>query len=145
MVRRGDADVMVAGGTESCIDGVALAGFCRLKALSTRYNGDPGAASRPFDAGRDGFVMGEGAGGLAPARRSAPKLSLVLFTAAASSARSLGVMIYGITPAIEEMQQASAVAGAACAAGVVVLEELEHALNRGAHIYGEVSAAWWAG
>lgn len=62
MIRRGDAAIMLAGGTESCIDAVALGGFCRLKALATRYNDDPAAASRPFDAGRDGFVMGEGAG-----------------------------------------------------------------------------------
>ena len=54
--------MQVAGGSESCIDAVALGGFSRLKALSTRYNDAPGGASRPFDAGRDGFVMGEGAG-----------------------------------------------------------------------------------
>ena len=62
MVKYGDANVMVAGGAEACIDAVTMAGFCRLKALSTRFNDAPAAASRPFDARRDGFVLGEGAG-----------------------------------------------------------------------------------
>ena len=57
-----DAVAQVAGGTESCVDAVALGGFSRLKALSTRFNDSPEHASRPFDADRDGFVMGEGAG-----------------------------------------------------------------------------------
>lgn len=61
MVQRGDADVMLAGGTEACVDAVALGGFSRLKALSTKYNDNPSAASRPFDKDRDGFVLGEGA------------------------------------------------------------------------------------
>ncbi|MFO7830606.1 MAG: beta-ketoacyl-ACP synthase II [Desulfuromonadaceae bacterium] len=61
MIKRGDADAMIAGGTESTITPLGLSGFCVMKALSTR-NEEPQAASRPFDADRDGFVMAEGAG-----------------------------------------------------------------------------------
>ncbi len=61
VVRRGEADVMLAGGTEAAITPLSYAGFCSMKAMSAR-NDDPAHASRPFDQDRDGFVMGEGAG-----------------------------------------------------------------------------------
>ncbi len=61
MIRRGDADVMIAGGAEASITPFAYASFCSMKAMSTR-NDDPATACRPFSLGRDGFVMGEGAG-----------------------------------------------------------------------------------
>ncbi len=83
MIQYGDADLMLAGGAEASITPMSMGGFANMQALSER-NDSPETASRPFDATRDGFVMGEGA-------------------------------------------------------GVVVLEELEHARRRGARIYGEVA------
>jgi 3-oxoacyl-[acyl-carrier-protein] synthase II len=82
LIQRGDASVMFTGGSEAAICPMGVGGFNAMKALSTR-NDEPEKASRPFDANRDGFVMGEGA-------------------------------------------------------GMMILEELEHALNRGARIYGEL-------
>lgn len=90
LVAWGDADVMVAGGAEAAICRIGIAGFAACKALSTSYNDTPDKASRPYDKGRDGFVMGEGA-------------------------------------------------------GVLVLEELEHAKKRGAKIYGEYAGYGMSG
>ena len=79
-IQYGDADVMITGGTEASITGLTISGFGNIKALSTR-NDDPTAASRPFDAERDGFVLGEGAAALVleeeehAKRRNAPILA----------------------------------------------------------------------
>jgi 3-oxoacyl-[acyl-carrier-protein] synthase II len=90
-IRRGDADVMVAGGAEAGILEILVGGFAAMRALSTR-NDDPEAASRPFDSGRDGFVCGEGAGALileelghAEARGAEPLAELVGYGATADA------------------------------------------------------------
>src|SRR2546425_11658932 len=62
LIRAGEADVAICGGSEACIDLVSLGGFAPARALSTSFNETPARASRPFDRDRDGFVMGEGAG-----------------------------------------------------------------------------------
>ena len=80
MIRRGDARVMIAGGAEAAVTPFAYATFCAMKAMSTR-NDDPTTASRPFSLGRDGFVMGEGAG--------------VLVLESLAHARARGARIYG--------------------------------------------------
>jgi 3-oxoacyl-[acyl-carrier-protein] synthase II len=90
-IRRGDADLMLAGGVEAAIHEATMGGFASMKALSTR-NDDPAAASRPFDRGRDGFVIGEGAGVLilealehAEARGAVPLAELVGYGATADA------------------------------------------------------------
>jgi 3-oxoacyl-[acyl-carrier-protein] synthase II len=62
MLRAGEVDVVIAGGAEACITGIPLAGFSQMRAMCMSHNDDPEHASRPFDAARDGFVLGEGAG-----------------------------------------------------------------------------------
>lgn len=61
MIRSGEEDMLLTGGAEACITPGLMAGFCRMKVVSSRYNADPARASRPFDRDRDGFVLGEGA------------------------------------------------------------------------------------
>ena len=62
MIKRGAADVMIAGGSEAAVCRLGIAGFCAARSLSTSYNDEPHLASRPWDIDRDGFVMGEGSG-----------------------------------------------------------------------------------
>jgi 3-oxoacyl-[acyl-carrier-protein] synthase II len=81
MVSLGDADVMLAGGSESPVNRMALAGFAALRALSTAFNDEPKRASRPYDKDRDGFVMGEGSG--------------VVVLEALDHAKARGAKIYG--------------------------------------------------
>jgi 3-oxoacyl-[acyl-carrier-protein] synthase II len=90
-IRRDDADIMLAGGSEACIFEVLIGGFAAMRALSTR-NDDPAAASRPFDSARDGFVVGEGAAVLvleeiehAQARGATPLAELVGYGATADA------------------------------------------------------------
>ncbi len=92
LIRAGEADVAICGGAEACIDKVSLGGFAAARALSTGFSNRPEEASRPFDKGRDGFVMGEGAGMLvietlehALARGATPLAELVGYGTAADA------------------------------------------------------------
>ncbi|MCB5290759.1 beta-ketoacyl-[acyl-carrier-protein] synthase family protein [Arthrobacter sp. SO3] len=114
MIRAGAADVVIAGGVDSCINGLIVSGFAQIRALSTR-NGDPQAASRPFDRDRDGFVLAEGAAVLVLERedharaRGAEILGVVAGTAVTSDA----VDIVAADPATQRrvMEKAIAAAG----------------------------------
>ena len=114
MIRAGAADVVIAGGVDSCINGLIISGFAQIRALSTR-NGDPQSASRPFDRDRDGFVMAEGAAILVLERedharaRGAEILGVVAGTAVTSDA----VDIVAADPAMQRrvMEKAIAAAG----------------------------------
>jgi 3-oxoacyl-[acyl-carrier-protein] synthase II len=116
IIRRGDADVMLAGGVEAGIHEATMGGFASMKALSTR-NDDPEAASRPFDKGRDGFVMGEGCGVLvlealehAEARGATPLAELVGYGATADASHITLPAPRGIG-AVRAARQALAKAG----------------------------------
>ena len=116
MIRRGDADVAIAGGTEAPICPIAIAGFNSCQALSRR-NGDPTAASRPFDADRDGFVMGEGASVLvleneeSLQRRNVPAVAELIGYAATSDAHHVTQPAPAGEGAARAMQQALKSAG----------------------------------
>jgi 3-oxoacyl-[acyl-carrier-protein] synthase II len=123
-IRRGDADVMIAGSSEAGINEVLVGGFAAMRALSTR-NDDPAAASRPFDRGRDGFVIGEGAGVVilealehARARGAEPLAELVGYGASAD-AHHITLPSPGGTGAARAVRRALEKAGLA-------LDDVEH-------------------
>ncbi len=115
-IRRDDADVMLAGGSEAAIHEAVVGGFSSMKALSTR-NDDPEAASRPFDSGRDGFVIGEGAGMLVleelshAERRGAVPLAELVGYGATADASHITLPAPGGVGAVRAGQRALAKAG----------------------------------
>ncbi|GAA4531293.1 beta-ketoacyl-[acyl-carrier-protein] synthase family protein [Amycolatopsis samaneae] len=117
MIRSGRADVVVAGGAEACIHPITLAGFAQARTVSTR-NDDPAAASRPFDAHRDGFVLGEGAGVLVLERadRARARGARIYATLAGHGTTSDGYHITGNHP--EGIGQIAAMRAAMTMAGV---------------------------
>lgn len=114
MIRSGAADVVIAGGVDSCINGLTISGFAQIRALSTR-NKDPQAASRPFDRDRDGFVMAEGAGIVVLEREDHARArgAEVLGVIAGSAVTSDAVDIVAADPAMQRrvLQKAIAAAG----------------------------------
>jgi 3-oxoacyl-[acyl-carrier-protein] synthase II len=114
MIRSGAADVVIAGGVDSCINGLTISGFSQIRALSTR-NDSPQAASRPFDRDRDGFVMAEGAGivVLESGDHARSRGAEVLGVIAGSAVTSDAVDIVAADPAMQRrvLQKAIAAAG----------------------------------
>jgi 3-oxoacyl-[acyl-carrier-protein] synthase II len=114
MIRSGAADVVIAGGVDSCVNGLTISGFAQIRALSTR-NEDPQAASRPFDRDRDGFVMAEGAGILVLEREDHARArgAEILGVIAGSAVTSDAVDIVAADPAMQRrvLQKAIAAAG----------------------------------
>jgi 3-oxoacyl-[acyl-carrier-protein] synthase II len=114
MIRTGAADVVIAGGVDSCINGLTISGFAQIRALSTR-NEDPQGASRPFDRDRDGFVMGEGAGIVVLEREDHARArgADILGVIAGSAVTSDAVDIVAADPAMQRrvLQKAIAAAG----------------------------------
>ncbi len=116
-IRRGDAEIMIAGGSEAGIFEALVAGFCAMRALSTR-NDDPEAASRPFDQGRDGFVIGEGSGVLvletldSAQRRGAEPLAELVGYGATADASHITLPAPGGIGAVRAARRALEKAGA---------------------------------
>ncbi|WP_346924902.1 beta-ketoacyl-[acyl-carrier-protein] synthase family protein [uncultured Arthrobacter sp.] len=114
MIRAGAADVVIAGGVDSCINGLIISGFAQIRALSTR-NGDPQFASRPFDKDRDGFVLAEGAAILVLEREDHARArgADILGVVAGSAVTSDAVDIVAADPAMQRrvMERAIAAAG----------------------------------
>ena len=118
MIRVGAADVVIAGGVDSCINGLIVSGFAQIRALSTR-NEDPQSASRPFDRDRDGFVLAEGAAVLVLEREDHAKArgAKVLGVVAGTAVTSDAVDIVAADPVMQRrvMEKAIAAAGLAAA------------------------------
>ncbi|MGP4030939.1 beta-ketoacyl-[acyl-carrier-protein] synthase family protein [Pseudarthrobacter sp. 1C304] len=114
MIRSGAADVVIAGGVDSCINGLIVSGFAQIRALSTR-NADPQSASRPFDRDRDGFVLAEGAAVLVLEREdhALARRADILGVVAGSAVTSDAVDIVAADPAMQRrvMEKAIAAAG----------------------------------
>lgn len=125
MIRAGEADIAVCGGTEACIDLVSMGGFAAAKALSSSFNDTPEKASRPFDSQRDGFVMGEGAGILvietlshATARGATPIAEIVGYGTSADA--------YHITAGPEDGDGAKRAMQAAIAMANIQPNDIQH-------------------